>query len=95
MTKKTRKKKKIKSLSTSDYKKILKYYKLSIPKKRITLKKKAETIIAKKFCSCIKKVAKKVVKKVVKKPAVKKPVAKKAIAKKVTRKPAPNPLKFP
>lgn len=59
MTKKTRKKKKIKSLSTSDYKKILKYYKLSIPKKRITLKKKAETIIAKKFCSCIKKVAKK------------------------------------
>ena len=57
--KKTRKKKKIKSLSTSDYKKILKFYKLSIPKKRKTLKKKAEKIIAKKFCSCIKKVAKK------------------------------------
>lgn len=56
---KTRKKKKIKSLSTSDYKKILKFYKLSIPKKRKTLKKKAEKIIAKKFCSCIKKVAKK------------------------------------
>jgi hypothetical protein len=54
MTRKTRK-----NLSTSDYKKILKFYKLSIPKNRKTFKKKAEKIITKKFCSCIKKVAKK------------------------------------
>ena len=55
--KKTRKKrtKKMK-LSTSDYRKILKFYKLSIPKKVSTLRKKGDKIIAKKFCSCIKKV---------------------------------------
>ena len=46
-------------LSTSDYKKILKFYKLSIPKKSKNIKKKADKIIAKKFCSCIKKVQKK------------------------------------
>ena len=46
-------------LSTSDYKKILKFYKLSIPKKSINIKKKADKIIAKKFCSCIKKVQQK------------------------------------
>ena len=46
-------------LSTTDYKKILKFYKLSIPKKSENIRKKATKIIAKKFCSCIKKVRKK------------------------------------
>jgi hypothetical protein len=46
-------------LSTSDYKKILKFYKVSIPKKSKNIKKKADKIIAKKFCSCIKKVQQK------------------------------------
>ena len=43
-------------LSASDYRKILKFYKLSIPKKVSNLRKKGDKIIAKKFCSCIKKV---------------------------------------
>ena len=43
-------------LSASDYRKILKFYKLSIPKKVYNLRKKGDKIIAKKFCSCIKKV---------------------------------------
>ena len=43
----------------SDYKKILKFYKLSIPKKSKNIKKKADKIIANKFCSCIKKVQQK------------------------------------
>jgi len=46
-------------LFISDYKKILKFYKLSVPKKSINIKKKADKIIAKKFCSCIKKVQQK------------------------------------
>ena len=46
-------------LSASDYRKILKFYKLSIPKKVSNLRKKGDKIIAKKFCSCIKKVRKK------------------------------------
>ena len=46
-------------LSTKDYKKILKFYGLSIPKKSENIKKKADKIIAKKFCSCIKKVQQK------------------------------------
>ena len=55
--KKTRKKNKKKmNLSASDYRKILKFYKLSIPKKLSNLRKKGDKIIAKKFCSCIKKV---------------------------------------
>jgi len=43
-------------LTQSDYKKILKYYKLTIPKNHKKTLKKAENIIAKKLCSCIKKV---------------------------------------
>ncbi len=43
-------------LLASDYRKILKFYKLSIPKKVSNLRKKGDKIIAKKFCSCIKKV---------------------------------------
>ena len=50
---KTRKKRK---LSLSDYRKILKFYKLSIPKNASNIRKKGDKIIAKKFCSCIKKV---------------------------------------
>ena len=46
-------------LSISDYKKILKFYKLSVPKNKKTLEKKANKIIADKFCSCIKKVQQK------------------------------------
>ena len=58
--KKTRKKstKKI-HLTITDYKKILTFYKLSIPKTYKRIKKKAEKIISKKFCSCIKKVQEK------------------------------------
>ena len=58
--KKTRKKstKKIR-LTVTDYKKILTFYKLSIPKTYKKIKKKAEKIISKKFCSCIKKVQEK------------------------------------
>ena len=60
MKKKTRKKstKKIR-LTVTDYKKILTFYKLSIPKTYKKIKKKAEKIISKKFCSCIKKVQEK------------------------------------
>ena len=46
-------------LSTSDYKKILKFYKLSVPKNKKSIEKKANKIIADKFCSCIKKVQQK------------------------------------
>ncbi len=49
-------------LSNADYKKILKFYKLYIPKKPQNIKKKANKIIATKFCSCIKKVHKKFIK---------------------------------
>jgi len=43
-------------LSLDDNKKILKFYKLSIPKRAVNIRKKANKIIAKKFCNCIKKV---------------------------------------
>ena len=46
-------------LSISDYKKILKFYKLSVTKNKKKLEKKANKIIADKFCSCIKKVQQK------------------------------------
>ena len=42
-------------LTQADYIKILKYYKLTIPKNHKKTLKKAENIIAKKLCSCIKK----------------------------------------
>ena len=54
--KKTRKKNK---LSLSDYRKILKFYKMKIPKSASKIRKEGNKIIAKKFCSCIKKVRKK------------------------------------
>jgi len=43
-------------ITYGDYKKILSYYKMRLPKKNKTLKKKAETILANKLCKCIKKV---------------------------------------
>ena len=43
-------------LTTNDYKSILQYYNHSIPKLKSDLKMRAEEILAKKLCSCIKKV---------------------------------------
>ena len=45
-------------LNKSDYKTILNYYNLSIPKHTSTLKHKAEQILSEKLCRCIKKVGK-------------------------------------
>ena len=44
------------SLNDEDYKKILQYYQMAIPKSSRILKKNAEDIIGLKLCSCIKKV---------------------------------------
>ena len=46
------------NLTNNDYKKILEFYKLSIPKSKRLLKFKAEKIITSKLCKCIKKVDK-------------------------------------
>jgi hypothetical protein len=43
-------------ITDDDYKKILEFYKISIPKSKRILKKKAEKILAIKLCRCIKKV---------------------------------------
>jgi hypothetical protein len=43
-------------ITDDDYKKILEFYKISIPKSKILLKKKVEKILAIKLCRCIKKV---------------------------------------
>jgi hypothetical protein len=43
-------------ITTQDYKKILSYYKMRLPKKNKTLKKKAEHLLVTKLCKCIKKV---------------------------------------
>ena len=43
-------------ITDKDYKKILKFYKINIPKSKRTLKNKAEKILAIKLCRCIKKV---------------------------------------
>jgi hypothetical protein len=51
-----------KKLNITDYKKILRFYKLSIPKTKKNIVKKAEKIIANKFCNCINKVQKKFIK---------------------------------
>ena len=45
-------------LHNNDYKKILKYYKKSIPKKTKEIRNKAEKLLAIKLCGCIKKVEK-------------------------------------
>ena len=44
-------------ITNEDYKKILEYYKINIPKSKRVLKMKAEKILAIKLCRCIKKVA--------------------------------------
>ena len=43
-------------LTDNDYKKILEFYKINIPKSKRVLKMKAEKILAIKLCRCIKKV---------------------------------------
>lgn len=43
-------------ITKADYSKILDYYELSVPKKTEDIKTTAEKILAKKLCSCIKKV---------------------------------------
>uniref|UniRef100_A0A6C0E4H4 Uncharacterized protein n=1 Tax=viral metagenome TaxID=1070528 RepID=A0A6C0E4H4_9ZZZZ len=43
-------------ISKKDYIKILEYYNISIPNNNKNIKEEAETILANKLCSCIKKV---------------------------------------
>ena len=43
-------------LTNEDYKDILTYYKMEIPKSKRLLKKQAENIMSEKLCRCIKKV---------------------------------------
>ncbi len=45
------------SLTKTDYLKILQYYDISIPKKLVHIKSKAESVLANKLCRCIKKVS--------------------------------------
>jgi hypothetical protein len=45
-------------LTTTDYKKILEYYNILIPKSSRLIKAAAEKILAEKLCRCIKKVGK-------------------------------------
>ena len=44
-------------LTNNDYKHILEYYKISIPKSKRLLKINAEKIMSEKLCRCIKKIA--------------------------------------
>jgi hypothetical protein len=44
------------TMTKREYKKILTFYKIRIPKRNKTLKKKAEDILAKKLCKCIKSI---------------------------------------
>jgi hypothetical protein len=46
-------------LNDKDYKKILKFYKLQIPKNKYTMRSIAEDKLAEKLCKCIKKVKRK------------------------------------
>ena len=43
-------------LNQEDYKTVLNYYNLNIPKNRSQIKQKAEDIIAQKLCNCVKKI---------------------------------------
>jgi hypothetical protein len=43
-------------LNANDYKKILEYYKMEVPKSKRLMKNKAEHILGTKLCRCIKKV---------------------------------------
>jgi hypothetical protein len=51
---------KTKRITTNDYIRVLKYYKLEIPSSNATIKSRAEDILAQKLCKCIKKVDKRV-----------------------------------
>ena len=44
------------AIGHDDYKKILKYYNITMPKTRLKTKNMAEKILAEKLCRCIKKV---------------------------------------
>jgi hypothetical protein len=55
------------NLTHKDYIKILKHYKLKIPKSKNKIKSKALDVLAGKLCRCIKKVKKKKIKKTQKK----------------------------
>jgi hypothetical protein len=43
-------------ITNTDYKKILQFYKIPIPKNKKTLKNAAEKILSTKLCRCIKKI---------------------------------------
>jgi hypothetical protein len=47
------------ALTNADFKKILKYYKLKIPRSKKKTRKKSVDVLAGKLCRCIKKVGKK------------------------------------
>jgi len=51
---------KTKRLTTNDYINVLKYYKQDIPSRNLSIKSRAEEILAQKLCKCIKKVDKRV-----------------------------------
>jgi len=51
---------KTKRLTTNDYINVLKYYKQDIPSSNLSIKSRAEEILAQKLCKCIKKVDKRV-----------------------------------
>jgi len=53
---KKKNRKSVSKITRGDYKKILSYYKMRLPKKNKTLKQKAEKLLATKLCKCIKKV---------------------------------------
>ena len=44
------------NITNADYKKILNYYKIKIPRSKQLLQKRAENIMSEKLCKCIKKV---------------------------------------
>ena len=47
------------TMTTSDYKSILKHYKLPVPLSKKAIQRKAEKILTQKLCRCIKKVDRK------------------------------------
>lgn len=49
----------MKELSQEDYKTIIRHYGFPLPKSKRLIQKKGESLMAKKLCSCIKKVTKK------------------------------------
>ena len=43
-------------LTNQDYLRILEFYKIEVPKSKLTIKKMAEDLMASKLCRCIKKI---------------------------------------